>query len=206
MREYVTSANLITSGNLTAGFLALVAAQANRLFLAAGLVAVAGVLDSLDGPLARRNGSDGAFGTNLDSLADLVSFGVAPMLALYLGLLHRLPVLGLVACLGFLLCGAWRLARFPLIKSSHRFVGLPIPPTGVVVAVLAAWGPPLIPTLAITALLSGLMVSPLPFPTLSAAAAEVVSLPRRLAHGRSPTDTQRAGERRPRRVRDRRPG
>lgn len=183
MRQFVTPANLVTSGNLTAGFLALVAAQAQRLFLAAALIVLAGALDSLDGPLARRRASDGEFGTNLDSLADLVSFGAAPALALYLGSLHVLTGLGLAACLCFLLCGAWRLARFPLIKNPHRFTGLPIPPTGVLIAVLAVWAPPVV-AVVITVVLSVLMVSSLPFPTISATLGRANSLSRHLAYRR----------------------
>lgn len=180
MRQFLTPANFVTSGNLTAGFLALVAAQAQRLFLAAALIVLAGALDSLDGPLARRRASDGEFGTNLDSLADLVSFGAAPALALYLGSLHVLPGVGLAACLCFLLCGAWRLARFPMIKNPHRFTGLPIPPTGVLVAVLAVWAPPAL-ALPVVVALSVLMVSSLPFPTISATLGGANSLSRHLA-------------------------
>lgn len=186
MRAYVTPANLVTSGNLTAGFLALVAAQAHRLLLAAALIVLAGALDSLDGPLARRRASDGEFGTNLDSLADLVSFGAAPALALYLGSLHVLPGFGLAACLCFLLCGAWRLARFPLIKNPHRFTGLPIPPTGVLIAVLAVWAPTPILALVLTVALSVLMVSSLPFPTISATVGGASSLSRHFTHRRFP--------------------
>lgn len=184
MREYVTSANVVTSGNLSAGFLAVVAVQGNRLVAAAVLVALAGVLDSVDGPIARRGNGNGEFGTNLDSLADLISFGVAPALALYFGSLRTLPGVGLAACLCFLLCGTWRLARFPLIKNSRRFTGLPIPPTGVLVAVLAAWGPAPIAVLVITVALSAMMVSSIPFPTLSAAMGGAASLSRHVTPGR----------------------
>ena len=178
MRQFVTLPNMITSGNLTAGFLALVAMPTN-LLQATVLVLLAAGFDSLDGAMARRlptktplrsnvdSATKGLFGANLDSLADLVSFGVVPALALYLAVLHSLPILGLVGCLGFLLCGAWRLARFPLVKNPCRFVGLPIPPAGVVVMVLAAWGPPRLFALLAISTLSVLMISSLPFPTLS---------------------------------------
>lgn len=184
MREYVTPANIITSGNLSAGFLALVAVYADRLYLAAALVALAGILDSLDGPLARRRASDGAFGTNLDSLSDLVSFGVAPALALYQGSLHAMPALGVAVCAFFVLCGTWRLARFPLIKDSRRFAGLPIPPTGVFVTVLAAWGPTPVVLVPVTIVLSGLMVSSVPFPTMSSAVGGAAAVSRHLTHRR----------------------
>ncbi len=165
MRQYVTLPNLVTSGNLTAGFVALLAIPAN-LLQASVLIMIAAGFDSLDGMMARRNPSKGSFGANLDSLADLVSFGVVPAMALYLGLLHGLGVLGLAACLAFLLCGAWRLARFPLTARPDWFVGLPIPPAGVLMMLLAVWGPPPILALLSTFTLGALMISTVPFPTL----------------------------------------
>ena len=175
MREYVKLPNLITSGSLAAGFLAiLLTFQDNlplifqdNLLLAAGLVALAAVFDILDGPMARRVGTEGVFGTNLDSLADLVSFGAAPALALYWGSLYKLPIFGVAACLVFLLCGAWRLARFPICKNSLYFVGCPIPAAGVLVALLAVLRPHPLLALLVALILSVLMVSTHPFPTLS---------------------------------------
>src|SRR5918997_188095 len=78
MREYVNLANLLTSGSLIAGFLALflILQTNNHLIAAAGLVAAAAICDMPDGHVARPNGAaDDDFGTNLDSLADVVSFG-----------------------------------------------------------------------------------------------------------------------------------
>ncbi len=167
MREYVTLPNILTSGSLVAGFLSIVLVFQANLPAVAGLVALAAVFDVLDGPVARRTGTDGVFGTNLDSLADLVSFGAAPALALYWGSLYTLPVIGLVACLGFFLCGAWRLARFSLCKNPLYFLGCPIPMAGVLVALLAATGPYPLLALPVTLALSVLMVATLPVPTLS---------------------------------------
>src|ERR671928_832625 len=118
MREYITLPNLLTSGSLTAGFLSMLLIFDADILAAAGLIALAAIFDVIDGPMARRIGTEGAFGTNLDSLADLVSFGAAPALALYWGSLYKLPIFGVAACLVFLLCGAWRLARFPICKNS----------------------------------------------------------------------------------------
>lgn len=185
MREFVTLPSIITSGSLAAGFLALLASQTN-LLLAAVLIVLAAVLDSLNGVAARRTPTGDPFGVNLDSLADLVSFGVVPALALYVGPLHTLPVLCLAVCLGFLLCGAWHLARFLLVRNPRRFVGLPILPAGVMVMLLAAWGPPPILALLVTSTLSVLMVSSLPFPTLSSRAGGATSIRLRSADRRSP--------------------
>jgi CDP-diacylglycerol--serine O-phosphatidyltransferase len=159
-------ANLITSGSLAAGFLAVMLAAEGRLNGAAVLVGGAAVLDAVDGPVARRTSVSKRFGCNLDSLADLVAFGVAPALMLHRGVLHAVPVLGAGACLAFLLAGAWRLARFPLVEDRHRFVGMPIPPAGVIAAAAATLAPPTALTLVLTLVLALLMVSAIPFPTL----------------------------------------
>jgi CDP-diacylglycerol--serine O-phosphatidyltransferase len=166
MRELVTVPNLMTSGNLAAGFLGVVAVSKD-LRLALALVVLAALFDSLDGFIARRNGLDGEFGANLDSLSDLVSFGIVPAMALYRGQVAQLPILGLAGCLAFVLCGGWRLARFPLVKSAENFVGLPIPPTGIAVVALAMWAPSPLIALVTAAALSGLMISVVPFPTLA---------------------------------------
>jgi CDP-diacylglycerol--serine O-phosphatidyltransferase len=169
MREYVNLANLLTSGSLVAGFLALfLIFQANNLVAAAGLVAVAAVCDMLDGHMARRRGAaDDTFGTNLDSLADVVSFGAVPAFALYMGSLYELPVIGFVACLVFFLCGAWRLARFSLCKNPLYFLGCPIPLAGLLVALFAAFEPPPFLALPVALILGALMIGTLPIPTIS---------------------------------------
>ena len=167
MKDFVSPANLLTSGNLVAGFLALILAARGEFVWAAGLIGVAATFDSVDGLVARHTHSESPFGSKLDSLADLVSFGAVPAFALYVALLHDLKVIGIAACLGFLLCGAWRLARFPLVQNSNFFVGLPIPPAGVAAALVAAWGPPPAFALLVTIALTVLMVSTLEFPTFS---------------------------------------
>jgi len=167
MKGSLTVANLITSGNLAAGFIALVLAEQGDYAWAAGCVGAAAAFDSIDGLVARRTHTECELGSHLDSLADLVSFGVAPALIMYLSALHSLPVAGIGACLAFVLCGAWRLARFETEEQSRRhFVGLSIPPAGVIAVTLAVWSPPRGLALAIVLTLSLLMVSRIPFPTL----------------------------------------
>lgn len=168
MTGSLTGANLITSGNLATGFLALVLAEQGEYSWAAGCVGVAAVFDSIDGLVARRSDTECELGSQLDSLADLVSFGVVPAFVIYLSALHSLPVAGIGACLAFVLCGGWRLARFQTGEQTRRhFVGLPIPVAGVVAAALATWTPPRGLVLAIVLALSLLMVSRLSFPTLA---------------------------------------
>jgi CDP-diacylglycerol---serine O-phosphatidyltransferase len=156
----------MTSTTLVAGFLGLVAVANGHLMPAVALVVLASISDSLDGTIARRMNGDGAFGANLDSLADLVSFGVVPAMALYLGPLNSRPVLGLTACSGFVLAAAWRLARFPLVKRCDYFLGLPAPVTGVLLMIMLLCRPGFGVTLVATLIASVLMVSTLHFPTL----------------------------------------
>lgn len=156
----------ITCANLTAGFVALVLASQGAFLEAAGFVLLAALLDLLDGSVARLGGAESEFGTNLDSLADVVSFGAAPALALYLGTLQAQGALGLFVCVGFVVCGALRLARFPLVRRAGCYVGLPIPPAGLALALLAAVAPAPPVALVAVVILGVLMVSRVPFPSL----------------------------------------
>jgi CDP-diacylglycerol--serine O-phosphatidyltransferase len=164
-KSFVNAANVVTAGSLGTGFVAVILAGQHEFAWAAGMVSVAVMLDVLDGLVARRFSLCSPFGSQLDSLADVVSFGLAPALLIYLAVLESIPVAGVAACLIFLLAGAWRLARFPLIEEPYRFIGVPIPTAGVIAAVTAALAPAAGLTLAITVVLSALMVSEVPFPT-----------------------------------------
>lgn len=156
----------LTGASLVGGLLALVLATEGELAWAAGVVILCGILDSLDGLLARRMSVCSPFGEQLDSLADIVAFGVAPALMLYVAL-DGAQVLALATSMVFVLCGAWRLARFALIEDHDRFVGLPIPPAGVITSIAAAIALPTGFAVAMTLALSVLMISDLPFPTIS---------------------------------------
>jgi CDP-diacylglycerol--serine O-phosphatidyltransferase len=144
-----------------------VLAADHRLAGAVLAVAVAATLDALDGLVARRLSCEGGFGRNLDSLADLVAFAVAPALMLLRGPAEAVAILGPGVCLVFVLASAWRLARFPLVGDRHHFVGLPVPPAGLLVAATALLAPPAWLALALTLVLALLMVSAIPFPTLA---------------------------------------
>jgi CDP-diacylglycerol--serine O-phosphatidyltransferase len=180
VHEHVTLPNLVTTGNLMAGFAALVVLPASAP-AATLLVVLAAALDAVDGTMARRTGKDQTFGAGLDSLADVVSFGVVPAMAVYLTFPDAPSVLRLPVAAGFLACGVWRLARFPLVKQSRSFVGLPIPVAGLLVLALTTWAPVMPPVLAATVMLSALMVSRVPFPTVNWAAAQVSALAGRSA-------------------------
>ncbi len=172
LQRQLTLANTVTTASLLLGLAALFEAGRVRgtmppatLRLIVGLICVAAVLDAIDGPLARLRRTAGVFGCNLDSLADMVSFGAAPAVALFLAQLHTIPVGGLIVSAAFCTCAAWRLARFPLCKSSASFVGCPVPVAAVVAGVAAVVASSPIVTLITVASLSWLMVGTMPFPT-----------------------------------------
>ncbi|MFZ2088765.1 MAG: CDP-diacylglycerol--serine O-phosphatidyltransferase [Desulfobaccales bacterium] len=122
--------NLITTASLFSGFFAIVASINGRFEAAALAVLVAMVLDGLDGRLARLTQTTSGFGVQYDSLSDLVAFGVAPALLVYLWALKEFGRFGWVAAFLFVACGALRLARFNVQTGSidpRYFNGLPIP-------------------------------------------------------------------------------
>lgn len=129
--------NLITSGSLFAGFYS-VAATYNGQFENAAYAIIAGaVLDGLDGRVARMTHTTTRFGVEYDSLADLVSFGVAPAFLVYGWALAQFGRWGWLAAFLYLVCGALRLARFNVqitTVEKGKFNGLPIPAAAVFVA------------------------------------------------------------------------
>ena len=119
-----------TVGNIFCGYLSLDFAIKQSFATAAVLIFVAGFLDGIDGRVARMTRTTSAFGEQLDSLADVVSFGVAPSFLVYRWGLSGFDRLGLAASFLFLVCGACRLARFNVqahVVDKRFFVGLPIP-------------------------------------------------------------------------------
>jgi CDP-diacylglycerol--serine O-phosphatidyltransferase len=121
---------ILTLGNIFCGYLSLDAAVHEQFHLAAGLLFLAGILDGLDGRVARMTGSTSAFGEQLDSLSDVISFGLAPAFLTYRWALKDFERIGLFVSFLFVVCGACRLARFNAqLKTSDKryFIGLPIP-------------------------------------------------------------------------------
>lgn len=157
--------NLMTAGNLFCGFAAslrilegaliqaaaahdsaLVAQAADlaadKFHAAIWLILASCIFDVLDGRLARLGGSDSPFGREFDSLADIVSFGVAPALLVYRVVLHEFERTGWLIASLYLVCGALRLARFNCIAAaggsgaSKEFKGFPIPAAAGLIASL----------------------------------------------------------------------
>lgn len=129
--------NLFTTGCLFAGFFAIVQAMHGRFTEAAIAIFVAMVLDSLDGRVARLTNTTSDFGAQYDSLADMVSFGVAPALIAYEWALQGMGKLGWLAAFIYVAGAALRLARFNTNASvidKRFFQGLPSPAAAALVA------------------------------------------------------------------------
>lgn len=134
-----------TVGNLFLGFYAVVTALGGRYERAAVCVIVAGILDNLDGRIARLTHTESEFGKEFDSLADFLTFGIAPGMVTYLWGLHELLRIGYLVGFLYVVCAATRLARFNIQAGrvdSRYFVGMPSPAAaGTVVSflLLAEW-------------------------------------------------------------------
>ncbi len=161
--------NLITTLNMFFGFFALIYAIRGEYLWSSYAIVGAAVFDLLDGRVARMTRSTSKFGAEYDSLCDLVSFGVAPGVLLYLWALQPFGRLGWLVSFLYTACGALRLARFNVqatIIEKAYFQGLPIPmAAGIVASSVLAWndlgwdpqGSVLL--LSMTALLAFIMVS-----------------------------------------------
>ncbi|MBC7741884.1 MAG: CDP-diacylglycerol--serine O-phosphatidyltransferase [Bdellovibrionaceae bacterium] len=129
--------NMMTTANLFCGFYSLIFSIQGEYKAAAIAVVVAAIFDLLDGRLARLTHATSKFGAEYDSLCDLVSFGVAPAMLMYLWALQPLGRVGMAASFLFATCGALRLARFNVqigIVEKNYFQGLPIPMAAGIVA------------------------------------------------------------------------
>jgi CDP-diacylglycerol--serine O-phosphatidyltransferase len=124
--------------NLTLGALSLECTLRGNHRLAAVLILAAVIMDGMDGRLARRLATTSELGKQLDSLCDLVSFGVAPALLIYDQVFIRNGVpLGILLFLFFIGCGAFRLARFNVLPPVKYYIGVPITLAGGLVALLS---------------------------------------------------------------------
>jgi CDP-diacylglycerol--serine O-phosphatidyltransferase len=136
--------SLCTVGNMFCGYACVVYAMRGDLVTAAPFIGFAIVLDMLDGRLARLTGTTSAFGVEFDSLADVISFGVAPAVLAYAWGLSELGRVGWASGFLYVSAAAMRLARFNT-QSAHQvdkryFIGMPTPAAaGVVAATIYAW-------------------------------------------------------------------
>lgn len=130
--------NILTFGNLIFGLLSLLTTIQANYRLSVIFILLAGLMDRYDGQVARLLQVSSDFGKELDSLADLVSFGVAPSLLIFnLFNLISLGYLGYICFLVFPVAGAFRLARYNSSKFDNVYTGIPITLAGMLVALYA---------------------------------------------------------------------
>jgi CDP-diacylglycerol--serine O-phosphatidyltransferase len=162
--------HLFTLLNLAFGIVSIILTSQHQFRLAALCAVGSLVADGLDGRMARLFKADGEFGKELDSLADVVAFGTAPAFLIYEMALKELGLFGLIVTIIFPLCGALRLARFNIIKTSGFFLGVPITAAGSYLALVAYYAmhaskePILQLYPVIVLLLAYLMISSIPYP------------------------------------------
>jgi CDP-diacylglycerol--serine O-phosphatidyltransferase len=145
--------NLVTLASVFCGFnairvVALDNPTVDDFYRAAILLMFATLFDLLDGRIARMTRTQSAFGLQLDSIADVISFGVAPALLIYKWVLYRHEFAGVLVAFLFVACGAVRLARFNVLNSGESgtptkpgkyIIGLPTPPAaGILISLLLA--------------------------------------------------------------------
>ncbi|KMM57785.1 phosphatidylserine synthase [Bacillus glycinifermentans] len=128
--------SLITIGNFVSGLSALLLAFRGYLLLAILCVLIGAIFDMLDGMAARKLNAVTPFGKELDSLADIITFGIAPAIITYSVIFHDAPLMGLPSTLLFPVCGALRLARFNIQGEQDYFTGLPITAAGTILVIL----------------------------------------------------------------------
>lgn len=156
------TANVLTLMNLSLGGFAIIFTLHGNLRLSLLLIFIAALADRFDGMVARKFNIESELGKQLDSMSDIISFGVAPALLIYQGILFEFGGPGSFFTVFFIACGAFRLARFNITESNGYFTGLPITAAGCLVT-LSFLVIPYIPPqsfLFIVMILAFLMVSP----------------------------------------------
>jgi CDP-diacylglycerol--serine O-phosphatidyltransferase len=136
--------SLFTCGNITCGLLSVFAASGGHFIRAAWFLIGALACDIIDGRIARMTKTTSDFGMQLDSLSDLVSFGMAPAIMMYMLVLNRMGRTGAAIAILFVICCALRLARFNVLAQKgamHKhFVGLPTPASaGVIISFVLSY-------------------------------------------------------------------
>ena len=131
------AANIITLINLSLGCISIFFTLKGTTDWALIMIFVAALADRLDGMVARKLRIESEIGKQLDSLCDLVSFGVAPATLIYVTSLSALGYTGMFFCIIFIICGGYRLARFNITENHGFFQGLPITAAGCILTFFA---------------------------------------------------------------------
>ncbi|HEO8418561.1 CDP-diacylglycerol--serine O-phosphatidyltransferase [Niallia sp. FSL W8-0635] len=132
-------ANVLTLTNIFLGSFAIIYSLKGHLQLSLLLIFIAALADRLDGMTARKFNIESELGKQLDSMSDIISFGVAPALLVYQGVLFELGAPGSFFTVLYIVCGAFRLARFNITESHGFFTGLPITAAGCILTFSCLW-------------------------------------------------------------------
>ena len=129
--------NLFTASSIFVGVISIVEASKGNFILASWLILLALIFDGLDGRIARMTNTTSQFGVEFDSLADIISFGIAPAMLLYFFVGHDFGRFGILVSALYVIFGAIRLARFNISTAKtdpNVFIGLPIPTAAIFVS------------------------------------------------------------------------
>ncbi|HSP22573.1 MAG TPA: CDP-diacylglycerol--serine O-phosphatidyltransferase [Planococcus sp. (in: firmicutes)] len=141
------TANMITIGNMAFGGASLMAALNGYYSFSVLFIFIAAFLDRFDGMVARKFNQESELGKQLDSMSDIISFGVAPAILMYELVLVDFGIAGMAFTVIYIASGAFRLARFNIAESTGYFTGLPITAAGTLVT-LSYFGLAIIPPVA----------------------------------------------------------
>lgn len=155
------AANFLTFTSLILGLFSIIKSVEGDFKNSAFLIIIAAVFDFSDGFVARKLNITSKFGKYLDSNSDLISFGVAPGLLVYLSVLHQFNLIGIIVSFLFISGGVFRLARYNATEFSGSYVGVPITIAGALLALSTFLNSSLPPVtfIFITVILAWLMVS-----------------------------------------------
>ncbi len=129
--------NLFTASSIFVGVISIVESSKGNFVLASWLILLALIFDGLDGRIARMTNTTSQFGVEFDSLADIISFGIAPAMLLYFFIGHEFGRFGILVSALYVIFGAIRLARFNISTAKtdpNVFIGLPIPTAAIFVS------------------------------------------------------------------------
>ena len=129
--------NLFTASSIFVGVISIVEASKEHFVLASWLILLALIFDGLDGRIARMTNTTSQFGVEFDSLADIISFGIAPAMLLYFFIGHEYGRFGILVSALYVIFGAIRLARFNISTAKtdpNVFIGLPIPTAAIFIS------------------------------------------------------------------------
>ena len=143
MKSFIAISDIVSLLNMSSGFLAIICSINHNLELAAILMIIAIIFDSIDGWVARKTNRQDTlgFGKNIDSLSDIVSFGVAPAIFIYSGINTTgiYQIITILVSLLIVVCGVLRLTRYNVIAGktdTTDFIGIPIPTISFIIATL----------------------------------------------------------------------